>query len=282
MSTVEKKLLAEWFWTDRWMGSSGFLLPMEPRGVYREMLTQAWRRGARLPNDHAAILRAIGSTAQEWKRSWPVVAKYWKVEGAYLVNETQQLVYAEALASAEKASARGQAGAKARHKKRSRIAQAEDEHVLEECPPSPSPSPIGSPPIDQAEIRPRGRLAFAGKVLEVPRFLDDEFVRRLNGQFFELTGFYQTLDDVLDRTGESWDIRWIRDKFSEASPAPERRVLPRTADDRPISPQERAKAEAHRRAIGGCPHEERCETAPGCVGRLVRRWRELEQEALTG
>jgi hypothetical protein len=33
------KLLAEWFWIDRWNGSTGFLLPMEARGVYREMLT---------------------------------------------------------------------------------------------------------------------------------------------------------------------------------------------------------------------------------------------------
>src|SRR3954467_10029089 len=67
----QDKLLGEWFWTDRWMGSSAFLLPMEPRGVYREMLTQAWRRGARLPNDHETIRRAIGCTDSEWKRCWP-------------------------------------------------------------------------------------------------------------------------------------------------------------------------------------------------------------------
>ena len=34
--------------------TSGFLLPMEARGLYREMLTQAWMRGARLPNDPAS------------------------------------------------------------------------------------------------------------------------------------------------------------------------------------------------------------------------------------
>lgn len=87
------KLLAEWFWTDRWIGSSGFLLPMEARGVYREMLTQAWRRGARLPNDHETIRRAIGATVAEWRRSWPRLVKYWRVDGDALVNDTQLEIY---------------------------------------------------------------------------------------------------------------------------------------------------------------------------------------------
>jgi len=58
---------------------------MEARGVYREMLTQAWRRGARLPNDHEAIRRAIGATVGEWRRSWPLVKKFWRVDGEGLV-----------------------------------------------------------------------------------------------------------------------------------------------------------------------------------------------------
>lgn len=105
------KLLAEWHWTDRWMGSRGFLLPMEPRGVYREMLTQAWRRGAKLPNDHEAIRRAIGCTEKEWRRCWPVVAPFWRAAGAWLVNDTQLAIYAEALARREAASRRGRKGA---------------------------------------------------------------------------------------------------------------------------------------------------------------------------
>ena len=104
------------------MGSSAFLLPMEARGVYREMLTQAWRRGASLPNDHEAIRRAIGATVGEWRRSWPVVKKFWRVEGEMLVNETQQGIYAEAKGRSEKASRRGQAGAQAQREQRSRSA----------------------------------------------------------------------------------------------------------------------------------------------------------------
>jgi hypothetical protein len=81
MPNGDEKLLAEWFWTDRWMGSSAFLLPMEPRGLYREMLTQAWRRGGRLPNNPDAIRRAVGCTLDEWDRCWPIVEQLWRVEG---------------------------------------------------------------------------------------------------------------------------------------------------------------------------------------------------------
>src|SRR4029079_19588351 len=89
------KLLAEWFWTDRWMGSSAFLLPLEPRGLYREMLTQAWRRQARLPNNHISIQRAVGCTADEWTRCWPLIEHYWRLDGHYLVNDTQLEIYKE-------------------------------------------------------------------------------------------------------------------------------------------------------------------------------------------
>lgn len=108
------KLLAEWFWTDRWTGSSGFLLPAEPRGVYREMLTQAWHRGAKLPNDHEAIQRACGITKDEWKRCWPKIQGYWRVEGDYLVNDTQVAIYADAMAAQQRASDRGARGGRAK------------------------------------------------------------------------------------------------------------------------------------------------------------------------
>jgi len=119
-----EKLLAEWFWTDRWNGSTGFLLPMEARGVYREMLTQSWRRGARLPNDHEAIRRAIGATVGEWRRSWPLVKKFWRVDGDDLVNDTQVEVYDDAKGRSERAIQRARAGAQARHKQTTSTAPA--------------------------------------------------------------------------------------------------------------------------------------------------------------
>ncbi len=144
---TDQKLLAEWFWIDRWMGSSAFLLPIEPRGLYREMLTQAWRRGCRLPNDHPAIMRAVGCTLQEWKRCWPVIAKYWQVDGDDLTNETQVVVYAEALAKHEGAKARGSLGGKARAQALAKLqAQLPAKQVAIGVdggkPPSLSPSPI--------------------------------------------------------------------------------------------------------------------------------------------
>src|SRR3990167_325190 len=95
-TTSPTKLLAEWFWTDRWIGSSAFGLPLEARGLYREMLTQAWRRGARLPNDHDQIRRMAGVTKSEWRRTWPFVERFWRVDGDGLVNDTQLEIYADA------------------------------------------------------------------------------------------------------------------------------------------------------------------------------------------
>jgi uncharacterized protein YdaU (DUF1376 family) len=110
----EDKLLAEWFWTDRWSASSAFLLSVEARGLYREMLTQAWRRQCRLPADPVTIQRAIACTAQEWKRCWPMVEKYWRRDGDDLVNDTQLAVYAEAVAARDRAVERARKGGNGR------------------------------------------------------------------------------------------------------------------------------------------------------------------------
>jgi uncharacterized protein YdaU (DUF1376 family) len=102
------------------VGSRAFLLPLEARGLYREMLTQAWRRGAQLPNDPEAIRRAIGATLPEWRRSWPRVRKFWRVQGDTLVNDTQREVYAETLRRSTLASVHGKKGATGRWVKNAR------------------------------------------------------------------------------------------------------------------------------------------------------------------
>jgi uncharacterized protein YdaU (DUF1376 family) len=112
---ADTKLLAEWFWTDRWIGSSAFLLPLEARGLYRELLTQAWRRGAKVPADPATIKRAIGATDEEWERSWPLVRPYWhRSKGGVLINDTQVAIYQETQARVTSASLKGTKGAQAR------------------------------------------------------------------------------------------------------------------------------------------------------------------------
>ena len=111
------RLLAEWFWTDRWTRSSAFYLPPAPKGIYREMLTQAWARGATLPADLALVQRIIGVTRDEWDQAWPLIERYWKRDGVVLANETQLQIYLDAAARAEKASQHGRRAAQARHLK---------------------------------------------------------------------------------------------------------------------------------------------------------------------
>ena len=162
----DRKLRAEWFWVDRWDGSSGKLLPLAPRGLYREMLTQAWRRGARLPNDPEAIRRACGVTAREWRACWPKVAPFWRVEGDVLINNTQLEVYAEAVAQVEKNRTRAKRAANARWGSSGNArgypqahAQALPEEMLEQCPPSPSPSPSPVSPSLRSGDTPAAALA---------------------------------------------------------------------------------------------------------------------------
>jgi uncharacterized protein YdaU (DUF1376 family) len=162
MTEKASKLLAEWFWTDRWIGSSAFLLPIEPRGLYREMLTQAWRRGGRLPNDPEAIRRAVGCTTQEWRRCWPQVEKYWRVDGADIVNDTQLDVWAETQAAHERAVSRGSKGGKARAQALEQARARALEQALEQAvpkvelvrkPPTPSPSPDDHPLKNTGDLK---------------------------------------------------------------------------------------------------------------------------------
>jgi uncharacterized protein YdaU (DUF1376 family) len=106
------RLLAEWFWTDRWERSPAAVLPIAARGLYRELLSRAWARGARLPNNPEAMRRLVGVTLEEWAATWPLVESYWRPsdDGLWLVNETQLEIYAEARTMAERASTRSRKG----------------------------------------------------------------------------------------------------------------------------------------------------------------------------
>jgi uncharacterized protein YdaU (DUF1376 family) len=208
-----KKLLAEWFWADRYDGSSAALLPMEAQGVYRSMLTQAWRRGAKLPNDHVAIQRAIRCTAAEWDRTWPAIQRYWRVAGPHLVNETQLGVYVDALDAADEKKARARNAANARwERERARAfaqahAQAVPEHMLVQCSPVSglrsnelTTTPLKAPPCEnRAEQRQRRRdcLAVADELLRFYHQLlrahdPDEQVRRDGLNRKDLAGKLET------------------------------------------------------------------------------------------
>ncbi len=122
------------------MGSSGFLLPMLARGLYREMLTQAWRRGAELPNDPETIRRAIGATELEWAQGWPLVSRFWRVSATNtLINDTQIQVYQQAQSIQRVRSEAGRLGGLSTQAKRQANKQADFQAKFN--PPSPSPSP---------------------------------------------------------------------------------------------------------------------------------------------
>lgn len=215
------KLLAEWFWVDRWMGSNAFLLPIEPRGLYREMLSQAWRREARLPNDHEAIRRAVGCTAAEWRRCWPKIRSNWRVDGESLVNDTQLAVYAEAVAGQLRASQRGKKGAQARAQALAQARAHATEQALEQVQPQvlrevslkdkpPSPSPVPLPErapeegpaagAERAEARSK-RPIFRGNRLTVFEWMLDDIRQMLGPNFedFSVDEFFDSLDQKLRR-----------------------------------------------------------------------------------
>lgn len=212
---MDGKLLAEWFWIDRWMGSSAFLLPMEPRGLYREMLTQAWRRGAKLPNDHEAIKRAVGATNAEWRRCWPLVSRFWREDGDALVNDTQQEVYQKCLAEQQAKSARARAGANARwlgH--RSGNAQASSGHVLEQSPPDPDLDPAV---LKDHKTATRGKV-FVGSRLVVSQKQHACIVQALGAYagYVDWMALYPRWDAELVSSGQVFDtLAFCRQKAQE-------------------------------------------------------------------
>jgi uncharacterized protein YdaU (DUF1376 family) len=107
---MKTTLTGEFFCVDRWIQSQAFGMSIEARGLYREMLSRAWLNGGWLPNDHAAIRRLIGASELEWKRCWPLIEHYWRIDAAgRLVNDVQVTLYEAAKTRFERAR-RGGAG----------------------------------------------------------------------------------------------------------------------------------------------------------------------------
>lgn len=218
---MSDKLMAEWFWVDRWTLSSAFLLPAGPRGLYREMLSQAWRRGGRLPNNHEAIRRAVGFTSQEWARCWPRVKPFWRVDGESLVNDTQLEVYAEAKERQENAERRGRAGGLGRAQARAQALLKQSVSTAQgpACgldggkPPSPSPSP-SLQDQDQTPKRHRGKV-FVGTRLIVSRRQHETVIELLGADagYVDWMGLYPEWDAALIASQEDFDtLEFIKRK----------------------------------------------------------------------
>jgi uncharacterized protein YdaU (DUF1376 family) len=114
--TLDERLRHENFDGLRWITSSASRISLAGRGLYREMLTAAWLRGARLPNDHDAIRVIVNVTVKEWRAAWPLVERYWRHDGDYLVNDTQVEIYAQTVGRLQRRSKAGKDAADARWK----------------------------------------------------------------------------------------------------------------------------------------------------------------------
>lgn len=271
------KMNGLWWWIDRWRKSTAYTdMTLEQQGAYRNLLDEATLRGGGIPDDDRILGKACGD-ALAWRRLKPIVlSRFYRTEDAKWRNETLDEVIRESQRRSEKqarwrnkqgnggGNANGNAGGNGGGNGECNRGGSPD--------PDPDLYPDQAPDPGGTLSPERGRnLAFAGRILQVPRFLDTEFVARLNGQFFDLTEFYNSLDQRLAQTGEPWDLRWIRDRFSAESPSPERRRVER---DRPFTPDERTKAERVRRSWGRCQHEPKCDTHAGCIATIIRVWRE--------
>jgi uncharacterized protein YdaU (DUF1376 family) len=78
------------------------------RGFHRELLTRAWLRGARLPNNPEACQRLIAASTAEWDEYWPKVKHLWREQDGELVNDDQLEAYRVASKHAEANLQRGQ------------------------------------------------------------------------------------------------------------------------------------------------------------------------------
>jgi uncharacterized protein YdaU (DUF1376 family) len=286
------KLLGEWFWTDRWMGSSGFLLPLEARGLYREMLTQAWRRGARLPNDHETIQRAVGCTAAEWKRCWPRVERYWRIDGDGLVNDTQLEVYAQCRAEHDAASNRGKKGAQARAQARAQACaqvttqaptQVALEHPLEDKPPDPDPEELSEEQESSRRARANGAV-FEGASLRVSRAQHDLVLREMGSHaaHLDFQRLYASWDAQLQASGEHFDtLVFIKRRAAETLRSMRACGLARRDDAAVAQRDARQLAEERRRADEAAQVDALWSLLPESERSELRRLAALEIRAFT-
>jgi uncharacterized protein YdaU (DUF1376 family) len=270
------KLMAEWFWVDRWTGSRGFLLPLEARGLYREMLTQAWRRGARLPNNLEAIQRSIGVTKAEWRRCWPMVQPFWTVEGDSLVNETQVRIYAEARAGVERASEHGRRGRSVQLARAGPGPGSGPARADARAQPGPGPGPGLRSPISgthsppsassvNARAREHGLHVFCGANFCVSPRMHELLEQELGDKrtTVDLLEVYRRLD----ARGEAIPdlLPWLKREIA-------RETGVSLAGDEPTA-REVEKFDAWRRAIGGCGHGNSCATRAECLAKFIAHHR---------
>lgn len=145
-------------YTSNWRGSPLQMLPLAARGLYSEMLTQAWSNRARLAQtDEEEIMRLVRATPAEWESAWPRIRHYWAkatdpATGAeILVNRKQLEVYVGALRSREVTLARNRKANLASVESRKRAKEATAPSAAPQAPTvqKPKPGPREVPPCPE-------------------------------------------------------------------------------------------------------------------------------------
>jgi uncharacterized protein YdaU (DUF1376 family) len=213
-------------------------LSLAEAGAYIRLICLCWNEGS-IPDDCERISRQLGVPKSAMSKLWPAIRKCFKesdqsgrlIHGRLEKERAKQEGYRrrQSDAATRRWNREGDATAMPRHKPATPTAEASYSQANATAMPerhnggnalhlqssSASSSALSRERKPPATNR---NLSFSGDVLEVPRFLDAEFCRRLNGQYFDLTGFYLRLDAQLKASGEVWDLSWIRRQFDESSP----------------------------------------------------------------
>lgn len=88
------KWFAAWWWIDRWRESATYRsLSLAGQGLHRELIGAAFRRGGWLPHDPTILMRASGTLLWEWRKLWPTVRPFWRVDGDRIVPGPEVRLY---------------------------------------------------------------------------------------------------------------------------------------------------------------------------------------------
>src|SRR6185369_1775905 len=89
-------------------------LTTEEHGAYFLLMLSAWRKEARLPNDHIKLARIAIIAPERWPAIWGSISQFWEEDGFWLKQKRLAAEYERAQGQMVAASERGKAAAAAR------------------------------------------------------------------------------------------------------------------------------------------------------------------------
>jgi uncharacterized protein YdaU (DUF1376 family) len=207
------------FYARDWLADPNVLLmDWDAQGMHVHLMCIAWQADppCTIPADDDIVRRyCLDPSDEVWAKVRPQIMRAWSLEGSRLVhlgllqNHKEQKAFNEsrrANARSGWARRRRESNASAEHSQRTQS----DLH-------SASASASADESTSRAREKPKPWIAFSGKRLQVTRDDEGDMVRQIGSSGFDLTGFLQSLDDELERTGEPYDRKWVWDRFKAAT-----------------------------------------------------------------